>query len=167
MQSAITLQTRNWTDVLRKPMWCFIAAEAYIFLRLYFISKMSVLMSTWNYFLWVFVCVEVLNYVRGTYVKLSLAEVVNISCLVSYMLRVWTNILYRYCVPTNIRFRPVSVPYSFPRISDSVFVSEISDFVFDSGKAKGNENDNACFLPFPFRFQPYSCMYIVVYTNFL
>jgi hypothetical protein len=55
-------------------------------------------------------------------------------------------------IPTNIRFRNVSVAYPSPVIAALVFVSGVFVFVFDSDKTRGNENDKACFRPFPFRF---------------
>jgi hypothetical protein len=36
----------------------------------------------------------------------------------------------------------------------SIFVSGVSDFVFDSVKIGENKNDKTYFRPFPFRFQP-------------
>jgi hypothetical protein len=40
-------------------------------------------------------------------------------------------------------------------IAAFVLVSGVFVFVSDSGKTCGNENDNAYFRPFLFRFQPY------------
>jgi hypothetical protein len=64
-----------------------------------------------------------------------------------YHLRYFTS-------PTNVCFRNVSVTYPSPVIAAFVFVSGVFVFVSDSGKTCENENDKACFRPFPFRFQP-------------
>ena len=95
--------------------------------------------------------------------KCLLLRLWTILCLLRYFFMCVFWCTNRHIIPLlcsdkcsfSYRFRPVSVSYSFPVISASVFVSGVSDSVSDSGETSGNENDKACFLLFPFRFQPY------------